>query len=110
MNVTRLKGIAPLQCGLVLAVLYALLGLLFAVLWLPVSQIMSHMPGASAAAGAMMGAMALVIFPVMYGIIGFISGIVTAALYNLVAGWTGGIQITLDSTSVSGEPIGSAAI
>ena len=33
--------------------------------------------------------------PVMYGAFGFIFGVIGALIYNLVAGWTGGIEITL---------------
>jgi hypothetical protein len=95
---------------LVLAVLYALLGLIFAGLWLPFSQVMGRMPGVSGGAGMIMGAMALVMFPVIYGAMAFIGGVVTALLYNLVAGWTGGVEITLESRSVSGEPLGSAVV
>ncbi|MGM5484760.1 MAG: hypothetical protein ACQEP1_02710 [Nanobdellota archaeon] len=41
------------------------------------------------------GAASIVIFPIMYGIIGFIGGLIFTWLYNLVAGWIGGIRIEL---------------
>ena len=43
-------------------------------------------------------AMAL-IFPIVYGIIGFIGGAAGAFLYNLAAGWIGGIELDLAEKS-----------
>jgi hypothetical protein len=41
------------------------------------------------------GVAAIVVAPIFYGIIGAIGGLVGAAIYNLVAQFTGGIQIEL---------------
>lgn len=43
--------------------------------------------------GAGLGMGAIVAFPIFYGLIGVVSGLVTAGLYNLVAGMTGGLEI-----------------
>ena len=32
----------------------------------------------------------------IYAIAGFVGGVIYAAIYNLVAGWVGGVQIELD--------------
>ena len=42
------------------------------------------------------GLAALIVFPIMYGIIGFIVGAVGGALYNLVTGVVGGIEIEVE--------------
>jgi hypothetical protein len=44
---------------------------------------------------AAFGPMAIILFPVAYGIMGFIVGAVGAALYNLIAKWLGGIEIEI---------------
>jgi hypothetical protein len=48
-----------------------------------------------------------VVFPVCYFIATFIVGLITAVLYNLVASWTGGFEVTLDQVSTAGAPAGS---
>jgi hypothetical protein len=39
---------------------------------------------------------AIILFPVMYAILGFLAGLITSALYNWVVGYTGGIQLDLE--------------
>lgn len=39
---------------------------------------------------------AIIVFPVIYAIIGFVFGLIGAYIYNLVAGWVGGIKIELE--------------
>ena len=40
-----------------------------------------------------MGALALVILPIMYGVFGFIGGAIQAFVYNIAARFVGGIRI-----------------
>ncbi len=49
---------------------------------------------AAVATGIMLG-MGLFI-PVIYGVMGFVVGIIGAAIYNLVAGWIGGIEMDVE--------------
>ncbi len=39
------------------------------------------------------GVAAIIILPIVYGCIGFVMTLIMAALYNLVAGWVGGMEI-----------------
>lgn len=97
--VTRLKNVAPVQFAAVSGVLYAILGLVFAVIWLPFAAIVAA-TGQSAAAhgfGFGLGVLSLVVFPIAYGIMGFVFGLITAFFYNIVAGFTGGIEVTLEA-------------
>ena len=106
--VTRLRHITVVQFALVVAVLYALLGVLLGLAWwLILSPIMMagmkgsgvSAPGVAAMTG--IGFLAILIFPIMYGIIGFIAGLIYAALYNLAARWTGGIEFKLEQVPVA---------
>lgn len=44
-----------------------------------------------------LGFAVIIVFPIMYGIIGFIFGAITAFLYNVIAGIIGGIELEFDS-------------
>lgn len=40
-----------------------------------------------------MGYLSVIILPIFYGLIGLVSGVVGAWLYNLIAKWVGGIEM-----------------
>ncbi|MDP9017939.1 MAG: hypothetical protein M3N19_06445 [Candidatus Eremiobacteraeota bacterium] len=92
---TRLKNINPVQCGIVLAVMYAFLGIIFVVLMAPFMALIATMGINTGNPASSMGFAGLLVFPIIYGVLGFISGLLSAFIYNLVAGWTGGVEITL---------------
>ena len=111
--VTRLRHIAIVQFALVAAVLYAMIGVLIGLAWwLVIGPIMiagmkaSTMPTAGMGALTGIGFFAIIFFPIMYGFIGFIAGLLYAALYNLAARWTGGFELTL----VQVTPVTTSAI
>ncbi len=54
--------------------------------------------GAAAGIGIGMGLAYMLILPVMYGVIGFIFGAVGALIYNVAAGFVGGIELELENT------------
>ena len=85
----QLTHISPLKAGIVLGVLYGLLGLIFVPIFLLWAVLGAKTGGAPAAFG---GAFFAILFPVFYAIAGFIGGIIAAAVYNLVAKWTGGLE------------------
>lgn len=99
--IKRLAHVAPLQCGTVLAVLYALLGLVifvpFLFLFSLIGASLPQQPNVptfpAVAMGGSMIVMALIV-PIFYGVFGFIAGVIAAFIYNLVAGWTGGLEFT----------------
>jgi hypothetical protein len=96
--VTRIKNINPIQLGLVYATLYALIGILVGIC----VAIFTMAAGSLASSGGFpnFGWLSVIIFPIMYAVIGFIAGIIGGFLYNLVAGWTGGIELTFTAAPV----------
>ncbi len=82
----RIKKIAPLQAGKMLAAIYALFSIIF-VPFLLIAALVS--PKGS---GGLSMVIVLVI-PVVYIVMGFIGGVIGAFIYNLVAGWMGGMEI-----------------
>ena len=92
--IQRLTRLGVGQTAKVLGALYFLLGIVFAAIF------GSMMPAAAMGDGAGMFGMGFIIaMPFLYGIIGVIFGALVAWLYNLVATWTGGLELELDSTS-----------
>ena len=86
-------------------VLYGLLGLVFIPIYVvfavigmlvqPAAQA-NNSPGAGWAV-AIGGALVLGLFmPVLYGVFGFIFGAISAALYNVIARWIGGIEVEVE--------------
>jgi hypothetical protein len=47
--------------------------------------------------GVVFGLLIMIGLPIMYSIIGFIGGAIASLLYNLFAGWVGGIEIEVES-------------
>ena len=94
-----LKNVEVFSAGKVMACLYALLGLIVGgfVSLLSLAGVAAGGPR-GAATSLFFGAAAIVILPVMYGVMGFVGGIIMAALYNLVASLVGGIELELKSS------------
>jgi hypothetical protein len=98
----RLVRIGPLQLGKMLAALYGAMGLIF----IPFFGIFAligafapnnaNMPPFSGAAFAGFGIGMMILFPLIYALMGFVIGIVGAAIYNLFAKWIGGIEVEVE--------------
>jgi len=87
-----LTRIAPLRAGIVIGILYGLMALIF-LPFIVFAELFGASTGGTGGAFMLFGGIAFAIFiPVIYAIMGFIGGIIGAALYNLVANWTGGIE------------------
>lgn len=92
-----IKKIGILSMAKVQAIISIILGFIIGIIYAMAMVIAGAVSG-SGAFGAMTGLLALLSiigFPIIYGIAGFVFGIITAAIYNLVAGWIGGIEIEL---------------
>lgn len=94
----------------VAGVMYAILGLVAGIFIALVS-----MASAGFLAGArnddlpawfapLFGIGAVVIFPILYGVMGLIFGAATAAVYNLVAGMVGGLDLELEQPGAVVRP------
>jgi hypothetical protein len=100
-----IKRIAPLQAGKMMGVLYACMGLIFLPFFMlaaAVGAFAQHTQGAQDASGAPAAVAAGIMFgmgifmPVIYGVMGFVFGVIFAAIYNLVAHWIGGIEVEVE--------------
>jgi hypothetical protein len=89
-----IRRVNPISAAKIAGVLYALLGFIFGGIISLFSVIGSAFaPQDAGVAGMVFGAAAIIVLPIFYGILGFIMTLIMTALYNLVAGWVGGIEI-----------------
>ena len=98
----QLKSVGPVSCAKVSAVLYGILGLLMGIVFSVVFTVAGfarssspELQGQMGPLGFMLGAGSIVFFPILYAVIGAIGGLIAAALYNVVAKYTGGIEIEI---------------
>ncbi len=97
----RVKSIGILSLAKFMAVMYGIIGLLFAPIFLMIGTF-----GAFAGEGAQSwmsgvgGIVAAVAFPVCYALGGFVAGLIGGLIFNLVAKWIGGIELELQPPSV----------
>jgi hypothetical protein len=89
------KRIGPLSLAKISGMLYGLMGLIFGAIISLFSLVGGALaPGKDAGfAGMLFGAAAVVILPIFYGLLGFVMSLIGAFLYNLVAGWVGGVEL-----------------
>jgi len=84
-------------CGILGAMIGFILGVIYAFVFVVAGAISGELPF-----GGIFGIFAVISFPIMYGIIGFVGGIIEAFLYNLVAGWIGGIELHFEEQTQAG--------
>jgi len=85
----QLVSISPLRAGIVLGVLYGAIALLI-VPFFVVIVLIGNKTGSAAPAAFGLGF--AIMLPVFYAVLGFIGGVISAFIYNLIAKWTGGLE------------------
>ncbi|HVZ17731.1 MAG TPA: hypothetical protein VG897_11470 [Terriglobales bacterium] len=91
----RLRSVGILSAAKISALLYGGIALLF----VPVLLIMAAMtfaPKSESQAPAWLFVILAVFAPVLYGVMGFVSGALAALVYNLVSRWVGGLELQFD--------------
>lgn len=92
-----IKRIGVLKLAIFQCLVMAMLGVLIALVMMLFGSMIGGLIGHNAGAAGMLGGLImLIILPILYGVLGFIAGAIGAFLYNLVAGWVGGIEMDVD--------------
>lgn len=92
-----IRRVDALSVGKVLGCLYFLLGLIaggFVTLF-SMLGLLAGGPRRGGPGDMLFGVAAVIVIPVFYGVIGLIGGLISGALYNVVASVVGGIEIEL---------------
>lgn len=101
----RIKSVGVMSVAKVSGLIYGAIGLLIVPILLVVGLASSmavkqaqQTTGANipAAMGPVFAILMAIAAPIFYGLIGFVTGAISALIYNLIAGWVGGIEMELD--------------
>ena len=97
----KITKFGPLQLGKMLGALYAAMSLLFVPFFILFSMIGAMAPqqsGQEMPQGFIVGFGFALIFiaPLFYGLMGFITGLIGAFVYNLIAKKIGGIEVEVE--------------
>lgn len=103
MVITR---VGPLSCAKIVGTLYAIVGLavgaLFSLFSMLSGLVSKSSDGFGPGVGFALGAGAIVAFPLLYGGMGFLTTLLGAWLYNLLAGVVGGIEMEVEERGAAG--------
>ena len=114
-----LKRIGILSAGKIAGLIYACFGLLvgaFFSLFALIGSVAGMSAGEEEAAfGLLFGVGAVIIMPLFYGFIGFVGGLISALIYNLLAKVVGGLELELEPIGggggvALGGPVGGGSV
>lgn len=91
-----INRVGPMSCAKIAGVLYAIMGVIIGgvVSLAAIAGAFANQSGdASPPMMMMFGAGAIFVLPIFYGCIGFVGSLITAWLYNALAGAVGGIEL-----------------
>ena len=98
----KLKKIRPLSLAKVSTIAMAIFGLIMGIIYALLGNLLSKLPadalaqaGLTSGTSFIFGPLAIILLPIFYAILGFLSGLVGAWIYNLTAKWVGGVEIEL---------------
>jgi len=89
-----INRVGPLSAAKVVGLLYAIVGLVMGAIFSLAAALGAFSPGRGGP-GPFFGAAAVVIFPVAYGVVGFLMTLIITWLYNGLARLVGGIEIDI---------------
>ena len=92
---TELKKVGVFSVAKIFAVISLILGLIFGIIVLIAGGVVALFSPEAAAAMAGAGIVLVIVMAIGGAIWGFIYGAIAAFIYNLAAGWFGGIEVEL---------------
>lgn len=91
-----LKRVGVMSVGIFTATMAAVMSFIAAIFLVILTSLGLRFNGAFNPGAAVAGAGLLIIMPLIYGIFGFIGGVINAVIYNVIAEITGGIRLEFD--------------
>lgn len=92
-----IRRVGPLSFARLSGMLYAILGLVFGGIFslTALAGGFASITDGGAGVGAIVGVGAVVVFPILYGLMGFVVTLIGAWLYNVAAGVVGGVEVDI---------------
>jgi hypothetical protein len=92
-----IKRIGPLSCAKLSGLLYVVIGLLIGGVFslAAMAGAFASETAGAAGIGAIIGVGAVIVFPILYGLMGFVATLIAAWLYNVAAGIVGGVEVDI---------------
>ena len=95
LSLAKIYAVTMAAFGLIFGVIY---GLIFMVVGGAIMAGGGRDSGTAGAGSFAIGLIMMVAIPVTYGILGFIGGLLGGVVYNVAAGFVGGIELELENT------------
>jgi hypothetical protein len=107
----ELKRVEPMKAANIAALVYGLLMFAFMIILSPifVLAVLFDPSGGIGAMGMVFPLLFLVVYPILGLVMGWLSGLLSAVIYNCVARWIGGLLFDLDGTALGTVPARSDA-
>lgn len=96
--VTVIKSVNPISLAKIHALFGVVVGFVYGILFALVGTAMAL--GGAMPHFLMFGVLSIIVFPILFGVIAFVCGLVMAWLYNVFAGSVGGIEVELVETKI----------
>ena len=87
----KIEKIGVLSLAKIFGILYAIFGLILGTLF----SLFSFVGINADETGLYFGAVSIITVPIIYGILGFVFGAITAFFYNIIARKVGGLEVEL---------------
>ena len=93
----KVKRIKAVSLGKIFGAMYVIMGLIFGGV-VAIFMVLGDTFFASEnnTEGIFFGIGAIIILPIIYGLLGFVFGVTSGWLYNVVSKWIGGLEIVLE--------------
>jgi hypothetical protein len=92
-----IRRVGPLSCAKIMGTLNAVIGLIIGgiVSLVAIAGGFAANQEGAGAIGAMIGTGSIIVLPIVYGCMGFVMTLIIAAIYNVLAGAVGGVEVDL---------------
>lgn len=94
LSFAKIQALVMAFFGLIIGVIYGLIFMVFGAALMSGGRDTASLGGGGIAVGLVI----MIVMPIFYGVLGFVFGALGGVIYNVAAGFMGGLEIELEST------------